>query len=83
MTTLLRPEPSWDEAERIRAFWNDNYEALLKRFPDQFVAVKDGEVAVSDQDLVNLVAKLREAGLDPRTDVDIEYIGTKLRTLLL
>lgn len=83
MATLLHPEPGWEEADRIRTFWNDNYATLLKRFPDQFVAVKDGEVAVSDHDLINLVAKLREAGLDPRTVVNIEYIGSKLRALLL
>lgn len=83
--TLVRPEPSFEEAAEIQKFWEANYSRLLKQYPEQFVAVKPdtGEVVVADGDLASLVYKLRDLNLDPRTDVAIEFITAEARTLLL
>lgn len=80
---LLRPEPSLDEAAAIQQFWDDNYQALLKRYPEKFVAVKDGEVVAANSDLALLVYELRDKGLDPRRDVAIQFVSAKSAYLLL
>lgn len=82
-TTLVRPEPSFEEVAEIRRFWEANYQRLLKDYAENFVAVKDGQVVAFDPDLANLVYKLRELHLDPRTDVAIEFLSAEAHSLLL
>lgn len=80
---LVQPEPSWEEAEATRRFWAEHYAELLKSHPERFVAVKDGKVVASSPDLALLVYQLRDLGLDPRTDVTIEFISASSASLLL
>ncbi len=79
----ILPEPSFKEAEEIQQFWNEHHEELLERYPEQFVAVKDGEVVAANADLALLVYELRDMSLDPRTDVAIEFVTATLGSQLL
>jgi hypothetical protein len=79
----VRPEPSFEEADRIQKFWEDNYQALLCEYPEHFVAVKDGKVVAADPDLARLFYMLTDLGLDPRTGVAIEFISAHSSALLL
>lgn len=84
MPTSVHPGSSLEEAARLRRFWHDNYEQLLRQYPEQFVAVtRSGEVAAADGDLVQLVEQLRESGMDPQADVAIEFITAQGDSLLL
>lgn len=82
-TTTINPEPSFEEAEAIDRFWAEHHDELLAGYPEQFVAVKDGEVVASNTDLALLIYDLRDQGLSPRTDVWIEFITANVGKLLL
>ena len=75
--------PSFEEAASIQRFWDQHYPELLADYPDKFVAVANGVVVASNSDLALLIYDLRDKGLNPRTDVAIEYISSKSATLLL
>ncbi len=79
----VRPEPSFEEAARIRQFWSEHYGEFLRLYPEQFVAVKDGEVVAANHDLAFLVYELRDKRLDPRTDVAIEFITARSHSFIL
>lgn len=70
------------EAEREQAFWEQHYREYIEKYPDRFVAVHDGKVVATSEDLYHLVILLREQGLAP-TDVWMEYIEATPRELLL
>jgi hypothetical protein len=46
--------------EADHAWVNKNFEALLKEYADQWIAVKNEEVIASDPDLNGLLSKLPE-----------------------
>jgi hypothetical protein len=81
--TLADTDPRMDEARQIREFWAQHHDELLAVYPEQFVAVKDGEVVAANPDLAMLVYELRDKRLDPRKDVLIEFITARASTLLL
>ena len=85
MPTLVQPEPSFEEAAEIQRFWEDNHERLLAEFPERFVAADPatGDVIASNLDLALLIYELRDRGLDPRTDVAIEFITARAAKLIL
>lgn len=82
-TPAFRPEPSFEEAERIQQFWDEHYRELLGEFPEQFVAVRDGRVVASNRDLALLFYELRALGLDAQRDVAIQFISATSASLLL
>ncbi len=79
----VRPEPSMAEASSIEKFWEQHYQELLKDYPEQFVAVRDGKVIASDSDLAMLVSDLRDRGIDARTAVAIQFISAASASLQL
>jgi hypothetical protein len=70
-----KDSPVWQEAERERAFWQANSEEFFRKYPDQFVAVRDGRGIAVAYDLRDLVADPREQGLQP-TDVWLHFFNT-------
>jgi hypothetical protein len=80
---VVNPEPSVREAIQLEKFWADHYEELLARYPEQFVAVRDGDVMASNPDLAMLIYDLRDKNLSPRTDVAIQFISSRSGSLLL
>ncbi len=81
--TLDRPQPGVEEARAIHEFWAEHIEAFREKYPDRFVAVRDDKVVADNADLVMLVYRLRDLGLDARTDVAIEFISAGPANLLL
>jgi hypothetical protein len=65
----------WQEAERQRLFWEEHYQEFLRAYPDQFVAVHDGDVVAVSDDLQDLNASLKRLRLQP-SDVWVRYIMT-------
>jgi hypothetical protein len=65
----------WQEAEQERLYWEEHYQEFLHRYPDQFVAVRDGRVVAVSDHLSGLTASLKELGLQP-TDVWSHYFMT-------
>jgi hypothetical protein len=55
------------------AFWQARHTEFLEKYPDQFVAVSDGEVVATSPDLLELEMLLKSKGLDTK-DVWIEFI---------
>ena len=53
------------DAEREHAFWHEHVQELLRRYPDQLVAVQNGEVVAASGDLLDLVSQLEAKGLSP------------------
>lgn len=80
---LVLPDPPLAEAAAIQRYWEQHHQELIQKYPEMFVAVKDGKVVAANSDLALLVYDLRDRGLDPRADVAIEYISEKASTLLL
>jgi hypothetical protein len=76
-----RDDPAWQDAERERAFWQEQHDKFLHLYPDQFVAVKNGRVVVVSYDLRDLIADLSKQGLAP-TDVWLHFFATATHAAL-
>jgi hypothetical protein len=57
---------AWEEAEAELAFWKRHQQEFLLRYPDQFVAVHDGEVVAAGAELRSVLDRIAELGIDPR-----------------
>ena len=69
-------------ADERRAFWDAHRAALIREYPDEFVAVAHGTVVDHDPDLMSLVQRLRAAGHDMR-ELWTEYMATERHKLIL
>lgn len=69
-------------AEEERAFWDVHRTELTQHYPDEFVAVRNGEVVEHDPDLMVLAERLQVAGIQPR-DAFIAFLATKPECYLL
>lgn len=85
MATTVHAEPSFEESEAIQEFWNENYQRLLRAYPEQFVAVDraSGEVVAAEAELETLVTDLEARNLDPVRDVLIEFLTATAGSLIL
>lgn len=72
---------AWEEAEREQGFWRDHYSELLQRYPDQFVAVRNGAVVATNPDLQRLLESLEHQGIEP-TAVWVRFLATDPRRLM-
>lgn len=79
----LSSEPSLAEAAAIQEFWDEHYQELLRIYPEQFVAARDGRVIAANRDLAALIGELETRDLNVRTDVAIQYISSRSATLRL
>ena len=75
-------ERAWGRGEAERRFWEENYDRILERYPEQFVAVRDGEVVAAQPELEALLARLSELGLGA-PDVTIEFVTAEPQKLYL
>jgi len=71
------------EYDRKSAFWATHREEYARDYPDQFVAVKDGEVVASDAHILGLEQKLNAVGLRLESDVTFQFIAVTPRILIL
>jgi hypothetical protein len=65
--------PSFESARRARmaagaedAFWREHYDAYLREYPDQFVAVEKASrrFVTADPNLDRLISMIKDNGLD-------------------
>lgn len=70
------------DAEAQRRYWEEHSTELGERYPDQFVAVLDGEVVASGNDLQELLYSLRAKGVDPLR-AWVRFMTTRPRQMIL
>lgn len=75
-------EALWQEAEVERAFWQEHQQEFVERYPDRFVAVRNGAVVATAATLMDLVHLLEEQALKP-TDVWVHFIAATPQTTVL
>ena len=76
------PKEFWERVEAQRRFWDEHYEELRSRYPDQFVAVLDGEVVATGRHLADIERELRARGLRPG-DTWLRFIAATNRVVAL
>jgi hypothetical protein len=52
-------------AHAEQEYWESHWEEMLTRYPEQFVAVFEGNVVAHGSDLRDLYESVVEAGIDP------------------
>lgn len=75
-------EAARKRAEENRAVWSAHRAAFTKQYPDEFVAVRNGEIVGHDKDLMALALRLEKAGIRS-SDVSIERMATEPEHYLL
>ena len=60
-------------AETEQEWWTTHYAEYLAQYPEQFVAVKDGNVLTANADLQHLLAALARERIEP-TSVWVRFI---------
>lgn len=70
-----------EAAEQLK-FWNSHYDELLSTYPDQFVAMKDGQIVGAEPDLLRLIAVLGSKHIDIR-DTRVRFITADYSKLIL
>ncbi len=73
---------AFEAADVEDAFWLAHHAEFLEKYPDQFVAVSDGDVVAMSPDLVELVSLLERRGLGVK-DVWVEFMDADPRPLIL
>lgn len=73
---------SFKAAEVERAFWHAHHDEFLKTYPDQFVAVLDGEVIATSPDLLKLDRLLKRKGVKMGS-VWLKFMETNPRRYIL
>ncbi len=79
---LEEVEEELERAAAATAFWRDHYAELLERYPDQFVAVREGDVVATNPNLEGLLESLKRLGIEP-TSVWVRFLATDPRRLML
>ena len=69
-------------ADEERALWDAHRTEYTRLYPDQFVAVRNGELVDHDPDLMLLVQRLRANGLDVG-DLSVQFMASSQHRFLL
>ena len=80
--TLERSQEALERSDAERAYWEDHLLELLEKYPEQFVAVKDGSVIAAAPDLQQLVTILEKESVDFR-DLWVRFVTKDPRRVLL
>ena len=64
--SLKGAREAWAAADQEDAFWREHYRQFLDQYPEQFVAVHNGQVVATDSDLRQLIRILEKKRLDRR-----------------
>lgn len=64
-------------------WWDAHYAELLALYPERFVAVKDGEVVATSEDLFLILDDVHALGLRSPEDVSIEFVTGRNNSWLL
>lgn len=74
------PQEVWDRADRALRFWTEHHEELLRKYPEQIVAMKDGEIVAAHATLSALRDDIEGRGLDITRDVSCKFITSAWKT---
>jgi hypothetical protein len=74
MVATNKAAEAWSRADEERAFWRDHQGDYMEKYPNEFIALRDGQVVAYESSLDDLVAELTKQGLES-TDVRIRYIN--------
>ena len=74
--------PLWEEARAEDAFWSQHLRELLRRYPDQFVAVANGMVVATSPSLGDLINELQRREIDIGR-VWLRFMATDSRRFML
>jgi hypothetical protein len=59
---LEQIEAAWRDGEAERRYWDAHQSELLQRFPDEYVAIVNGEIVIHAPSLTVLSARVRDVG---------------------
>jgi hypothetical protein len=79
--SLQDAQEAWEAAEAEQHYWREHYADLLRQYPDQFVAIRDGTVVARNPDLQQLLQSLKHQGIAP-TQVWVRFLATDPRRLM-
>jgi hypothetical protein len=77
----LKTANAWQALER--KFWSDHWEEYIATYGPGFIAVRNGEVILSDAELCSFSDRLEEMGIIPSKDVWVEYVSHDSETWIL
>ena len=75
--------PALARAKEMDLWWDAHHNDLLAIYPERFVAVKDGEVIASNEDVAMLFYSLRDLGLSASRDVSVKFLSSRKGNWLL
>lgn len=80
----LKLHPSFEDLEREQRFWNDNYDRLIREYPDHYVAVLLGDwsVVATNPELTGILSDLRTKGV-ALEDVSVQFVSETMKSLIL
>jgi hypothetical protein len=73
----------FEEGNARRAWWDEHWDELVARYPDQFVAVVGREVVGARADLSDLLDELDELYPGERPVAEIEFVTADQGSLVL
>jgi len=71
----------FEEQERNRRWFEENHDKLVEAYNDRFIAIFEGVVVDSDEDIKRLVDRLEEKY--PPERISIEYVSKEKLQLIL
>jgi hypothetical protein len=82
LPSLERARKALEAGEVEQAFWDKHWDDFLERYPEQFVAVKDGQVLAASEDLQEVLQVVQAAGVEP-AEIWIQFLTKSPGFLLL
>jgi len=71
-----------EQRDKSNEFINENYDELIKKFSNKFIAVKDQKVIASGKDFEKVIEQIKKKGLDPSLAI-IRFIFKKGHEFIL
>lgn len=80
--SLEKAREGMKAAEVEQAYWDDNFDEVIAKYRDHFVAVKDGQVLAAEDDLSQLILLLSSKNVDIR-DTWVRFVTEDHSKMLL
>lgn len=77
------PQEVWDRADGVFRYWMDHFEELIVEYPEQYVAMRDGEIIAAHATLSALCDDIEARGLDITQDVACRFITSTWKNLVI
>ena len=80
--TMANRSTAIDQFKRDEEYYDAHYSEILGQYPDQWVAVLDGSIVGADEDVFELIDRLRSAGIPTQRTV-MRRASTKPEVLIV